>query len=363
MTQVTYSATVGQTAYSVPFPYLRESHLQVTLNATPVTDWTIAAGVLTFGGTVTVLEDDVVTIKRVTPTGALLTDFLAASTLRASEIRSAALQLLYIGQEQDALATSVMKKNGAGTAWDGESLPLKALGAPVDATDAVNLAALDSRLATGGVLPEPLEANVGKGIRIRDAGGGAATYSIGSVDGAFQYWRIPAVAPGDQVPGAVDGYAIANEGALISNWVGTDDAIVPLELQEEHGTADGGNPYLLSDVLTFPRGKFEVSVEGQLRNTTLNAGDTNLCVASAALTDPAGSLVYDSHKVIQLGGAGGNVTPGPFQACTSVRLRAVVDVTGLPKQLTLRLSRGGTSGAENVIADFPFRLIIREIPQ
>jgi hypothetical protein len=161
----------------------------------------------------------------------------------------------------------------------------------------------------------------------------------------------------------VDGYAIANEGGIVSSWVGKDDAIVPLELQESHGVADGGNPYLSSGVLVFPRGKFEVTVEGQLRNTTFNSGDLNTGTASAALTDPAGSLVYDSHRVIQLGGAGGNVSPGPFQACPSVRLRAVVDVTGAPKQMVLRLSRGGTSGSENIIADYPFRLIVREIPQ
>jgi hypothetical protein len=318
--------------------------------------------VITFGGTVVVLADDVVTIKRVTPTSALLSDFLAASTLRAQEIRTAALQLLYIGQEQDALASSVLKKNGAGTSWDGEGLPLKALGAPVDAADAVNLAALDSRLASGGVLPEPLEANVGKGIRIRDAGGGQATYAIGSVDGAFQYWRIPAVDPGLQVPGAVDGYSIHPSGALLTSWVGTDDAIVPLELQEAHGVADGGNPYLLGGVLTFPRGKYEVTVEGQLRNTTLSETDVNFGSASAAITDVAGTTVYDSHRVIQLGPAGDNVIPGPFQACVPVRLRAVISVTGIPQQMVLRLSKAFTS-TENIIADYPFRLIVREIPQ
>ena len=366
MTSVTFTATAGQTDFQVPFAFLSEAHLSVYVNGVLEPLWTLVNGnTVRFDGAVVILEDSEVFIERSTPIDTLLVDFQSADSVRKREITRMAQQLQYRLQEINVEATEGMRKNGAGTAWDGQSLPLKDLGDPVDNDDAATKSYVDTALAGEGILPDPVEADIGRGIRIRASGGGSPTYQIGSVSGAVAVFKVP-----DQpaIPGGSNlGYGLVTNG-FGSLWVSETSTRIPLELEDSFLTPEGG--VISMDPNTFdiliPRGTFEVIVQGQVRNLT-SMGSFGIVSADIAIGTSTGT-VLDKSAPMPLGAGGGAtdppIIPGqpsfPFQACAHPSLYAILSPT-VPTRLNLR---GVTTGATGeAVLDVPFRVIIREIPQ
>jgi len=107
MTNAYYSVetTGAQSQFSIPFPYLDRSHVVVELAAVTLTvgvDYTFVNDTLlefTSNPTGTLV------IKRVTPGGTPLVDFVDGSVLTESDLDTAFLQALYVAQETQDTAT------------------------------------------------------------------------------------------------------------------------------------------------------------------------------------------------------------------------------------------------------------------
>lgn len=368
MTSISYTALAGQTDFTVPFPFLREDSLSVELRGAVETDWTLQSGtIVRFGAGVVVNADDPVVISRATQTDTPEVDFADTSALRSSELERAFLQLLYALQEAGLDVGNTLRKNGAGTGWLAENLPIRNLADPTEDGDAVNLATLVNRLAGDGILPTPTADDFGKGIRIRTGAGGVASYRIGAVGGAFRYFKIP-----DQTTtlfaGQAFGYPIAKLGAL-ATW--TDQSTrIPFEIDETHAEPDGGPISLSGDYdIIVPRGTFEIEVEGSVRNLTQSTA-ANPLIFSGALTNNDGTTVYDRTLVGSLGIGGGAQNPPspagpqqptfPLQQSAFIKMRAKVEALTGPQIVNVRLS--GSAGAEAMVADTPFRVVVREVP-
>ena len=62
-----YAATVAQTVFSYTFPILASSDVKATVNGLEETDFTVGVSTITFGGSVTLANDDTVRIFRRSP--------------------------------------------------------------------------------------------------------------------------------------------------------------------------------------------------------------------------------------------------------------------------------------------------------
>ena len=107
MTNAYYSVetTGAQSQFSIPFTYLDRSHVVVELAAVTLTlgvDYTFVNDTLlefTSNPTGTLV------IKRVTPAGTPLVDFVDGSVLTEADLDTAFLQALYVAQETQDTAT------------------------------------------------------------------------------------------------------------------------------------------------------------------------------------------------------------------------------------------------------------------
>lgn len=364
MTQVTYAAAADQKTFAITFPYLNASHILVTVRGGMETDWTVAAGNVVLGVDVVISEGDSVVLQRVTPKVSLLGTFAAPSTLRAAEVERVAKQLLYILQEEAAANLANLATTPAGTAWDAEDLEILRVGAPTAGSSAATKSYVDNAIVTSGSTPVPDETDVGKGLRVVDAGGGNYGFTIASVDGATRVFRIPKGPGGSD--GRVFGYEVEKAGLIGDQWasLGTDTE-VPLEVEHTLGTPDAGLVTIgTGNKLILPSGgKWAVEVRGNLRNLTATT-DINSVRACAGITNVSGATVHDQIYVISLGQGGGTTTAAaglpqfPWQTSCPVSLFSVIDTTAGPQEIVIRLS---ASVGEHTIADYPFRVFVSEI--
>ena len=182
MTSITYTFSSGNYDFQVPFPFISEAHLNVYLAGSTVASnqWDLVNG-NTVHVDATLVEGDTVFIERVTPVNTALVDFTSNTGIRERELDTAFNQILFALQELDVEATGGLRKNGPGNAWDGQSLPLKSLGAPTDLADAATKGYVDANLASTGTLPIPGSGDIGLGLRVR-ADGANIAYEIAQVD-------------------------------------------------------------------------------------------------------------------------------------------------------------------------------------
>ena len=119
ITYTIYTATGGQTNFTVPFPFIDSSHIKVDINGANTTAFTYDAGntrvVLTSGAT----ADDKVKVWRETPgrtdsAKILLVDFQDGSVLSESDLDKVTQQLLYLSQEAEETGASSLPID-----WDG----------------------------------------------------------------------------------------------------------------------------------------------------------------------------------------------------------------------------------------------------
>jgi hypothetical protein len=141
--QISYTGNSSTTSFAIPFSFIDQTHIEVFLNGTSTSAFTISSSTLTFSTApatgVTIL------IKRNTPKSARLVDFIDGSVLTEADLDRSADQNFYIAQE---VVDDGLSKLGLDTddKYNANSKVIKNLASPVADTDAVNKAFISTNL-------------------------------------------------------------------------------------------------------------------------------------------------------------------------------------------------------------------------
>jgi len=159
-----YTATGGQTDFTISFPYQEQEDVRVFQNGALVD-----TADYTFPNATTVRLDtgatasDTIVLQRYTSQDTRTVDF-TAGPLTESDLDNSAIQSFYMAQEAlDSVGLNLTKD--AGERWDAEGERIVNVGSPVDGTDAVTKDYADA-LATG---------TLGSPISIANGGTAATT--------------------------------------------------------------------------------------------------------------------------------------------------------------------------------------------
>lgn len=366
MTSITYTFS-GSYDFQVPFPFISEAHLNVYLagSTVPSNQWNLVNGNTVNVGT-TLINGDTVFIERVTPVNTALVDFTSNTGIRERELDTAFNQILFALQELDVEATGGLRKNGPGNAWDGQSLPLKSLGAPTDLADAATKGYVDANLASTGTLPVPDSGDIGLGLRVR-ADGANIAYEIAQVDGAVASFKM--------TPGAaVDLNAQPVEpNTSGTNWAAQANAVIPLTLESSHETPEVGplNVQNGDEVVIPAGGVFEVEATLRFRNK-INGTSSNIISVDAGIIDGSNNVLDKTpgsgSGLTTLGAGGGTisspVTNGPtfpWVGSKTVKLYAIVDAGASNLSVFIKAVTDGN--ANEVYLDEGSRIVFRELSQ
>lgn len=155
-----YSGVAADQTYTIPFNYLDESHVFVTVDDVAA-DITVAGSVATIV-TPAIAGGEVIRVYRVTPRGdnERLVDFVSGSSVTANNLDNSALQLLYIIQESLDAGTSsgggggtALGLNNTETAWDANALRVTNGSPAADPSDLVTFQQLLDAEILAGQLP------------------------------------------------------------------------------------------------------------------------------------------------------------------------------------------------------------------
>ena len=304
MTSITYTFS-GNSDFQVPFPFISEAHLNVYLagSTTASNQWTLVNG-NTVQVTAPLVNGDSVFIERVTPISSALVDFTSNTSIRERELDTAFNQILFALQELDVEATAGLRKNGPGTAWDGENLPITSIISPTNPSDAATKGYVDTAILAGtGGLPTPSSSDIGLGLRIRDQNG-TPEYQVSAVDGAVTSFKM--------TPGAASDFFAQPlvENSFGTAWISEASAEIPLTLESSHSTPQVGALAVSGNsVVIQPNGVFEVEATLRFRNTTIGVGNQQIFL-DAGIVDGNG-VVLDrtagtgGQNLTALGFAGG----------------------------------------------------------
>ena len=114
---VQYTGTGSQTAYSVTFPYISQSHVKVLVNDIVVNNYSWSnASQITFAAAPA--NGASITIRRSTP-AAPLVDFTAKSRWQTSDLNTATKQALYVAEEAEEQASTWFTGAGAAASTSG----------------------------------------------------------------------------------------------------------------------------------------------------------------------------------------------------------------------------------------------------
>lgn len=152
---VQYTGNSVATSYSITFPFISASHVEVRLGTTLLTntvDYTISASTVIF--TIAPTTGTLVDIRRNTPKTTSLVTFVDASILTQADLNLAQLQNLYIAQEAlDYSLYSALNIPTGTTAYDAGMHKIINVASPTTSYDAVNLATLQSYALGSTPLP------------------------------------------------------------------------------------------------------------------------------------------------------------------------------------------------------------------
>lgn len=114
---VQYTGTGSQTAFSVTFPYIAQSHVKVLVNDIVVNNYTWSnASQITFAAAPA--NGATITIRRATPSTPLV-DFTAKSRWQTSDLNTSTKQALYIAEEAEEQASTWYTGAGAAASTSG----------------------------------------------------------------------------------------------------------------------------------------------------------------------------------------------------------------------------------------------------
>ena len=141
---VSYNGDGSSNLWTVPFAYLKKSHVFLTVDGvadttfTWVTDSSIAATTTPPVGTNNVV------ISRTTPRSALDTVIPASGTFRGADINNQSLQALYVAEEGYDALVNILSLDTADSKWDADSKVIKNLAAPGSDNDAARKVDVDT---------------------------------------------------------------------------------------------------------------------------------------------------------------------------------------------------------------------------
>ena len=366
MTSITYTFS-GNYDFQVPFPFISEAHLNVYLAGSTVASnqWNLVNG-NTVRVTTTLINDNSVFIERVTPVNTALVDFTSNTGIRERELDTAFNQILFALQELDVEATGGLRKNGPGTAWDGQSLPLKSLGAPTDLADAATKGYVDANLAGTGTLPIPDSGDIGLGLRVR-ADGANVAYEIAQVDGAVASFKMT---PGTQANLLARPVVPNTSGG---NWNAQANAVIPLTLESSHETPEVGDLDVQSNGVVIPAGGvFEVEATLRFRNR-IDGSSINIISVDAGIIDGSNNVLDKTpgsgSGLTTLGAGGGCTDPPvasglpsfPWVGSKTVKLYAIVDAGASNLSVFIKAVTDGNTN--EVFLDEGSRIVFRELSQ
>lgn len=131
------------TTFSVPFPYLDKTHVQVSINGAPTTAFTWSSpSQITFN--VAPANGAFVSIVRNSSQTSILTTFSTPTTLRSADINKLGKQCFYMAQEALDGFTRSLPLNYADM-WDALSKRIINVAAPVSGNDATNKTYVDTQ--------------------------------------------------------------------------------------------------------------------------------------------------------------------------------------------------------------------------
>ena len=154
-----YSASGGQTDFTITFDYILAAHVVVTSNGTTLTN-AAGAGNYTIVSTTTVrlgtgaTASDRVVVTRSTSQATALVDFTVPSTLVEADLDRNALQMLFMAQEAIDIANNSITLDTTDN-FTAASKRIKDLATPTATTDATTKAYVDAISAAAANVPTP----------------------------------------------------------------------------------------------------------------------------------------------------------------------------------------------------------------
>ena len=152
-TYVDYTATAAQTDFNFSFPYLEDTHVEVSVDGiskTLTTDYTIETTPLRIVLVTPATSGVVVRIQRNSGPTIDLVDFVNGSVLTESALDRAYLHNRYLNEESFDGNDSSLRQISGGTDFNAASRRIRNVATPVDFTDAVNKNYIDEKLILGG---------------------------------------------------------------------------------------------------------------------------------------------------------------------------------------------------------------------
>lgn len=146
---VTYTGDGSTKLYTVPYPYIYKSHVNVFVNGVAQT-----GGAWSWSGTTKVNfltapnNGDTVVIQRITP-AAPLVNFADGSTLTAADLNLMFLQGVYLGQEAADAASIAMSTRLSDGQWNAQGLKVTNSADPTASAHLATKRYVDATLAAG----------------------------------------------------------------------------------------------------------------------------------------------------------------------------------------------------------------------
>ena len=247
-----YTATSSQTDFTISFPYLSATHVEVYVDGVEQTegaddDYTIVgSSTVRFNSGLT--GGETVVLLRNSSRSTRLVDYASGADLTEEDLDTDSLQAFYLVQEAIDAADNAL---GVGTTglWDAGGVRITELDEPVDGPDAATKAYVDEVLATTGNLPASAETEDGDILSVTVEGtvawaelseatipdglidaGMIATGAVGNAelgDGAVdeEHFAEEAVGSADIQAGVVDEVHFAEEAVATAD---IEDAAVTL---------------------------------------------------------------------------------------------------------------------------------------
>jgi len=149
LTEITYTGTGGVTFGPIPFPYLEESDVLITINGTATTAFTIdnSTKIITFSSAPA--NGSAIRVYRNTNNDTLAATFVSGSAIRAADLNDNFTQNLYVIQEIDNNAIQTDGSKSMVGNLNMGSNRITNIAAPTADTDAVNRTYVNNIVANG----------------------------------------------------------------------------------------------------------------------------------------------------------------------------------------------------------------------